>query len=43
MSFNLGNVIKYIWRASEKGAPVEDLQKALWYIRDEIARRGGVA
>jgi TPR repeat protein len=37
--FNLGNVIKYIWRAEEKGAPIADLQKAEWYLRREIARR----
>lgn len=38
-SFNLGNVIKYIWRAEEKGALIADLQKAEWYLRREIARR----
>ena len=38
-SFNIGNAIKYLWRADEKGAPVQDLQKALWYINDEIQRR----
>lgn len=36
MSFNLGNVIKYVWRAGQKGDKVQDLQKALWYIQDEI-------
>ena len=39
MSFNLGNAVKYIWRADEKGAPVEDLEKAAWYIQREIKRR----
>lgn len=39
MSFNLGNVIKYLWRADEKGAPLEDLKKARWYLDDEIKRR----
>lgn len=38
MSFNLGNVIKYIWRAGQKGEEVEDLKKALWYLQDEIKR-----
>ena len=38
-SFNLGNVIKYIWRAEEKGALIADLQKAEWYLRREINRR----
>lgn len=39
MGFNLGNALKYIWRADEKGAPVEDLKKARWYLDREIARR----
>jgi len=37
-NFNRGNAIKYIWRASEKGNEIEDLQKALWYIQREIER-----
>ena len=39
MSFNIGNVVKYVWRADEKGAPIEDLEKAAWYLQDEINRR----
>ena len=39
MGFNLGNAMKYIWRADEKGAALEDLEKAVWYIRREIAKR----
>ena len=39
MPFNVGNAIKYLWRADEKGAPIEDLQKAAWYINREIERR----
>ncbi|WP_240906427.1 DUF3310 domain-containing protein [Komagataeibacter xylinus] len=39
MSFNLGNALKYIWRADEKGNALEDLKKAEWYIQREIARR----
>ena len=38
-SFNIGNIIKYLWRADEKGAPIDDLQKAEWYLRREIDRR----
>ena len=41
--FNLGNVIKYIWRAEEKGAPLEDLKKAAWYLNREIHKREGKA
>lgn len=37
--FNLGNAIKYIWRAGIKSTdPKEDLRKALWYIEREIQR-----
>jgi hypothetical protein len=37
-NFNIGNAIKYLWRADEKGKKMEDLNKALWYIRREIGR-----
>lgn len=41
MSFNLGNVVKYIWRDGLKdGVPeIQDLEKALWYLKDEINSR----
>jgi hypothetical protein len=39
MSFNLGNVVKYVWRADEKGRALEDLRKALWYLTREIEKR----
>lgn len=35
-SFSLGSAIKYIWRCYHKGATIEDLQKAVWYLQDEI-------
>ena len=38
MGFCLGNAIKYVWRAGEKGDAVEDLRKAVWYINREIER-----
>ena len=46
MNFNLGNVIKYTLRAghkseeglSDKQKHIEDLKKALFYIKDEIKR-----
>jgi hypothetical protein len=38
MGFNLGNAVKYIWRADLKGNQVEDLKKAVWYINREIQR-----
>lgn len=45
-NFNVGNAIKYLWRAglkSEEGMEdtdkqIEDLNKAIWYIQDEIKR-----
>lgn len=39
MNFCLGNALKYIWRADDKGDPVQDLEKAVWYLRREIERR----
>jgi hypothetical protein len=39
MGFNLGNAIKYLWRADEKGNAIEDLRKSAWYIQREIERR----
>jgi hypothetical protein len=38
MNFNLGNAIKYVWRASLKGKELEDLRKAAYYIDREIKR-----
>jgi hypothetical protein len=43
MGFNLGNAVKYIWRADLKGAALDDLRKAEFYIKDEIARREALA
>lgn len=42
MNFNLGNVIKYVWRAGNKGNALEDLKKARWYLDDEIKRQEGL-
>ncbi len=39
MSFLIGNAIKYLWRADHKGAPEQDLEKAIWYITRELKRR----
>ena len=39
MNFNLGNTVKYIWRAGLKTTDsMEDLRKARWYLDREIAR-----
>lgn len=39
-NFNIGNAIKYLWRAGLKDdkKQIEDLQKAIFYIKDEIER-----
>lgn len=36
-NFNLGNVIKYLWRHEHKDG-LEALKKAQWYLNDEIKR-----
>jgi hypothetical protein len=38
MNFNLGNAVKYIWRASLKGKEKQDLEKAIWYLQRELKR-----
>ncbi len=38
-NFNVGNAIKYLWRAGLKGDTIEDLKKAAWYVNREIQRR----
>lgn len=37
LNFQLGNAVKYIWRAGKKGGlgkEIEDLKKAEWYLED---------
>ena len=38
MNFCVGNAVKYLWRAGSKGAALEDLRKARWYVDREIQR-----
>ena len=40
LGFNLGNVVKYIARLGKKDPDkkVEDLEKALWYLKRELER-----
>lgn len=38
-NFNVGNALKYLWRAGLKGDAIEDLKKAAWYVNREIERR----
>lgn len=37
MSFDLGNAFKYIWRAGDKDDITQDLEKAIWYLRDAMS------
>lgn len=38
-TFNVGNAIKYLWRAGLKtNDPATDLRKAQWYVQREIDR-----
>ncbi len=39
MGFNLGNAVKYIWRADLKNDAIEDMKKAIQYLEFEIAKR----
>ncbi len=42
MNFNLGNAVKYIWRADLKDNGPQDLQKAIWYLQRELERRSKI-
>lgn len=39
LGFNLGNALKYILRAENKGNRNQDLEKAIWYLKREIGAR----
>ena len=41
MTFTQGNAFKYLWRAGRKDPSKykEDLEKAIWYIKDAFANR----
>ena len=41
LGFNLGNAIKYVLRADNKGNKKQDLEKALWYINRELSKFKG--
>jgi len=36
LGYHLGNALKYIWRAGNKGKKLEDLKKARWYLNRYI-------
>ena len=42
LNYRLGNVVKYVSRAGKKDSdPVQDLEKAAWYLQREIDARKG--
>lgn len=44
VAYNLSNVLKYILRFRDKGRPVEDLEKAMWYlnrVKEHVKKEGG--
>ena len=42
LNYRLGNAVKYITRAGKKDSdPVQDLEKAAWYLKREIEARKG--
>ncbi len=38
MNFCVGNAMKYIWRAGDKGNYRQDIEKAIWYLNRELER-----
>ena len=42
-NFNIGNAFKYLWRAGikDEAKTIQDLEKAIFYIQDEIKRLNG--
>ena len=39
LNFNVGNAFKYLFRAGLKDATLKDLNKAIWYLQDEITNK----
>lgn len=40
LTYHLGNVLKYLWRAGRKDDAAQDLRKARWYLDRHCARGG---
>lgn len=38
LNFNLGNTVKYIARCGKKDDELQELQKAAWYLNNEIEK-----
>ena len=41
LGFCLGNTVKYIARAGKKDETIQELEKALWYLKREIKKLKG--
>ncbi len=41
LGFNMGNAMKYIWRAGLKGTQTQDVRKAVWYLTRELENLEG--
>ncbi len=41
LSSNRSDAIKYLWRCGKKDAQIQELNKAIWYLRDEIVEFDG--
>ena len=43
-NFNVGSALKYLWRCGLKNgnSDIQDLEKAAWYLNDEIQRLKGI-
>lgn len=39
LNFRLSNVLKYVLRHNDKGKPIEDLKKALFYLKRDIDKK----
>lgn len=39
MPFNVGTAVKYCWRLGLKDDPIQELEKAIWYLQREVAKR----
>jgi len=39
LGFNLGNTVKYIARCGTKDDEIQELEKAAWYLNNEIKKR----
>ena len=39
LNFNLGNTVKYIARCGKKDDEIQELEKAAWYLNNEIDKR----